>query len=133
MEFLFETMSVDAPVSAGIPRPPIADHRGLDKLLDMLFEAEHALIVAEECGRSVCAVERLVEISDLLAIPVVETRTAGYVNFPRNHPLHAGFAPSAIRIGSRASLRSYCAMASAFGRSEEWSSSRGSRRKSPAP
>src|SRR5262249_15844015 len=96
MEILFETMSADAPVSAGIPRPPIADHRGLDKLLDMLFEAEHALIVAEECGRSVCAVERLVEISDLLAIPVVETRTAGYVNFPRNHPLHPGFAPSAI-------------------------------------
>jgi acetolactate synthase-1/2/3 large subunit len=96
MEFLFETMSVDAPASAGIPLSPIADHRGLDILVDMLFEADHALIVTEECGRNVAAVERLVEVSDLLAIPVVETRTAGYVNFPRNHPLHAGFEPSAI-------------------------------------
>ncbi len=94
MEFLFGTMSVDAPANASIPLPAIADHRGLEKLADMLVGAEQPLIVTEECGRTTAAVQRLVELAELLAIPVVETWTAGYVNFPRNHPLHEGFDPS---------------------------------------
>jgi acetolactate synthase-1/2/3 large subunit len=96
IEFLFGAMTVDAPASSAIPFLPTADPRGLDKLIEMLIEAQHPLIVTEECGRSVAAVERLVEISELLSIPVVETRTAGYANFPRNHRLHAGFDPAAI-------------------------------------
>jgi acetolactate synthase I/II/III large subunit len=96
MEFLFGAMTVDAPASSAIPFLPTADPGGLDKLVEMLVEAQHPLIVTEECGRSVAAVERLVEISELLSVPVVETRTAGYINFPRDHFLHAGFDPATI-------------------------------------
>jgi acetolactate synthase I/II/III large subunit len=96
MEFLFAAMTVDAPASSAIPSAPAADPGGLDKLLAMLVAAQHPLIVTEECGRSVAAVERLVEVSELLCVPVVETRTAGYMNFPRDHFLHAGFDPAAI-------------------------------------
>ena len=94
MEFLFAAMTADAPASSAIPLPPTADPGGLDKLIGMLVEAQRPLIVTEECGRSVAAVERLVEVSELLCIPVVETRTAGYMNFPRDHFLHAGFDPA---------------------------------------
>jgi acetolactate synthase-1/2/3 large subunit len=96
MEFLFQPMAVDAPAGAAIPRPPSADESGLDKLTTMLVEARHPLIVTEECGRSIAAVEHLVAIAELLSIPVVETRAPGYVNFPRNHFLHAGFDPAAV-------------------------------------
>jgi hypothetical protein len=34
---------------------------------------------------------RLVELAELLCVPVVEPRAAGYVNFPRDHLMHAGF------------------------------------------
>jgi acetolactate synthase-1/2/3 large subunit len=96
MEFLFAAMTVDAPASSAIPSAPTADPGGLDKLVAMLVEAQRPLVVTEECGRSVAAVERLVEVSELLCVPVVETRAAGYLNFPRDHFLHAGFDPAVI-------------------------------------
>jgi acetolactate synthase-1/2/3 large subunit len=96
MEFLFQALTLDPPASSAIPFPPSADAHGLDQLVQMLVEARRPLIVTEECGRSIAAVERLVEISELLAAPVVETRTSGYVNFPRDHFLHAGFEPGAL-------------------------------------
>jgi acetolactate synthase-1/2/3 large subunit len=91
LEFLFGDMTIDAPAQAAIPTPATADSGGLDRLADMLLDARHPVIVTEECGRSTAAVERLIEISELLSIPVVESRTAPYLNFPRTHPLHAGF------------------------------------------
>jgi acetolactate synthase-1/2/3 large subunit len=62
----------------------------------MLLSATRPVIVTEECGRSPAAVERLIEISELLSIPVVESRTAPYLNFPRAHPLHVGFDSAGI-------------------------------------
>jgi acetolactate synthase-1/2/3 large subunit len=91
LEFLFDEMSSDAPAQAVIPTPATADSRGLDTLAHMLLDARQPVIVTEVCGRSTAAVERLIEISELLSIPVVESRTAPYLNFPRTHPLHAGF------------------------------------------
>ena len=38
-------------------------------------------------------VEKLVELAELLGAGVVESRASSYVNFPRTHPLHAGFEP----------------------------------------
>jgi acetolactate synthase-1/2/3 large subunit len=67
----------------------------------MLLKAKHPVIVTEECRRSTTAVERLIEISELLSIPDVESRTAPYLNFPRTHPLHAGFDSAEILTGTR--------------------------------
>lgn len=93
MELLFETMAVDAPLVASMPVPPAADPRGVEELAEMLLGANSPVIVTEAGGRSVQAVERLVELAELLGIPVAETRYPAYMNFPRTHPLHAGFEP----------------------------------------
>jgi acetolactate synthase-1/2/3 large subunit len=96
LEFLFGDVTIDAPAQTAIPTPATADSRGLDNLADMLLSATRPVIVTEECGRSPAAVERLIEISELLSIPVVESRTAPYLNFPRAHPLHVGFDSAGI-------------------------------------
>jgi acetolactate synthase-1/2/3 large subunit len=91
LEFLSAVIPTNAAASAAYPAPPTVDASGLDKLTAMLLEAQHPVIVTQECGRSIAAVERLVELAELLCVPVVEPRAAGYVNFPRDHLLHAGF------------------------------------------
>ena len=95
MEYLFETMTTNAPASLSLPRRATADPDGIEELAHMLAEAKNPIIIAEEFGRSVGAVERLVELAELLGAPVVETKDPGYVNFPRKHRLHGGNEPSA--------------------------------------
>jgi acetolactate synthase-1/2/3 large subunit len=96
LEFLFGEMTIDAPARAATPTPATADSNGLDRLADMLLKARHPVIITEECGRSSAAVEHLVAVAELLSIPVVESRSASYLNFPRTHPLHAGFESGGI-------------------------------------
>jgi acetolactate synthase I/II/III large subunit len=55
-----------------------------------LAGAEHPLIIASYLGRNPDAVPALVELAELLAIPVLES-AAPHVNFPGDHPLHAGY------------------------------------------
>jgi acetolactate synthase-1/2/3 large subunit len=55
-----------------------------------LAGAEHPLIIASYLGRNPDAVPALVELAELLAIPVLESAAFG-VNFPGDHPLHAGY------------------------------------------
>jgi acetolactate synthase I/II/III large subunit len=55
-----------------------------------LAGAEHPLIVTSYLGRNPDAVPALVELAELLAIPVLES-AAFHVNFPGDHPLHAGY------------------------------------------
>src|SRR2546426_1122636 len=93
MEYLFATMATSAPAAASLPHCPTADPRGIEELARMLAEAKNPVIIPEELGRTVGAVERLVELAELLGAPVVETRDPGYVNFPRTHPLHGGNDP----------------------------------------
>jgi acetolactate synthase-1/2/3 large subunit len=93
MEHLFDAMTTNAPESSRFPLPPTADLRGIEELARMLAEADNPIIVTEEAGRSVAAVERLVELAELLGAPVVEAWGSAYNNFPRNHPLHGGVDP----------------------------------------
>ena len=55
-----------------------------------LAGARHPLIVTSYLGRDPAAVPSLVALSELLAVPVLEAM-AYHVNFPADHPLHAGF------------------------------------------
>jgi acetolactate synthase-1/2/3 large subunit len=55
-----------------------------------LAGARHPLIVTSYLGRDPAAVSSLVALAELLAIPVLEAM-AYHVNFPDDHPLHAGF------------------------------------------
>ena len=55
-----------------------------------LAGASHPLIITSYLGRNPDAVGALVELAELLAIPVIES-AAFHVNFPGDHPLHSGY------------------------------------------
>ena len=55
-----------------------------------LASAQRPLVVTSYLGRDPAAVPQLVELCELLAIPVLESM-AYHVNFPADHELHAGF------------------------------------------
>ena len=55
-----------------------------------LASATNPLIVTSYLGRNPDAVPALVELAELLAIPVLES-AAFHVNFPGDHQLHAGY------------------------------------------
>jgi len=55
-----------------------------------LAGAQRPLVVTSYLGRDPTAVPKLVELCELLAVPVLESM-AYHVNFPADHPLHVGF------------------------------------------
>jgi acetolactate synthase-1/2/3 large subunit len=93
MEYLFDKMTKNA-ATENVPIPaPVADSAAIDELATLLAGAKNPLIITEEAGREPGVVERLVELAELLGAGVVESRASSYINFPRTHPLHAGFEP----------------------------------------
>jgi len=100
MEHLFDTMTRNAASDLGSAPLATADPAGVGQLADWLAKAKQPVIVAEDAGRTAGAVRCLVEIAELLGCPVVETRSTGSLNFPRNHPLHGGFNPQQAVAGS---------------------------------
>jgi acetolactate synthase I/II/III large subunit len=55
-----------------------------------LAGAKNPVILTESAGRDPEAFRALVELADLLAIPVIEPQSAVCANFPKDHPLHIG-------------------------------------------
>lgn len=68
------------------------NHGGFEEILDALMSAVNPLVITTYLGRKAEAVEELVKFCERLAVPVVE-QIPTYLNFPRNHPLHAGYDP----------------------------------------
>jgi acetolactate synthase I/II/III large subunit len=66
-----------------------ADQASLEKAADLLMAAENPLIATKYLGRNPEAVAHLVELAELLSIPVVQQ--LDYVNFPTDHPLYIGY------------------------------------------
>jgi acetolactate synthase-1/2/3 large subunit len=64
---------------------PAGDPATLDRLAGWLVDAERPVAIVGTLGRHPEAVEPLVELAELLGMPVVDTR--GPVNFPSEHPL----------------------------------------------
>src|SRR5574341_520610 len=93
MEYLLDRMTTDPPPAAAFPMPSAADLRGIAELSGLLAAARNPVIVTEEAGRNPAVVGMLVELAELLGAAVVETHNTTCGNFPRNHPLHGGFAP----------------------------------------
>ena len=65
-----------------------AEYAALEDAAELLMSAEHPLIVTKYLGRNPEAVPLLVELAELLAIPVVQQMS--YLNFPTDHPLYLG-------------------------------------------
>ena len=79
------------------PRPSVAD---IEKLAGMLVSARNPVITTSACGRDVEGYKALLELAELLAIPVVESFVAEVSNFPKDHPLHQGFEMQPFLEGS---------------------------------
>ncbi|MGH3951660.1 MAG: hypothetical protein ACRDSE_21510, partial [Pseudonocardiaceae bacterium] len=62
----------------------------LQQIGTALAGAAHPVIVTSDLGRDPAAVPALVELAKLLAIPVIES-VSMRLNFPADHPLHAGY------------------------------------------
>ena len=117
MEHLFDKMIKDVPGDLGFAPGATADAKGIDELANLLAGAKNPVIVTEDSGRTEKSVHCLVEIAELLGCAVVETRSTGALNFPRNHPLHSGYDPRKASSGRGCDF-SACgdrAVASGFG------------------
>ncbi|HET8562500.1 MAG TPA: thiamine pyrophosphate-requiring protein [Candidatus Binatia bacterium] len=89
-EWLCEALpSTQLPPESVVPATKMqADQASLEKTADLLIAAENPLIVTKYLGRNPEAVAHLIELADLLSIPVVQQ--LNYVNFPTDHPLYLG-------------------------------------------
>jgi acetolactate synthase-1/2/3 large subunit len=73
--------------------PRVAPHPDeVEKVSALLLAAKNPIVVAEQSGRDPNAFKALVELADLLALPVTWGRAANYANFPTDHPLYIGIA-----------------------------------------
>jgi len=89
MEEPVEPYAVD-PATFGAVAPAALTEEVTAEIATALAGARHPLIVTSYLGRDPAAVPKLVELAELLAIPVIES-VAYHVNFPASHPLHAGY------------------------------------------
>jgi len=64
----------------------------VEKVAALLLAAKNPVVVAEQSGRDPAAFAALVELADLLGLPVTWSRGANFANFPTDHPLYLGVA-----------------------------------------
>src|SRR5258708_3965226 len=91
-EMLMETMSAEPPAVAALPAVPVANEEAIAEVAAALSAAKKRVIITEEVGRNVGAVDELVRLAETLGAPVLDGWHGDYVNFPRDHPLYAGVA-----------------------------------------
>jgi acetolactate synthase-1/2/3 large subunit len=73
------------------PAPTPPDSAALDEVARWLVEAERPIVVADLVGRSQVAFDALVELAELLALPVIDPEGEYWknaLNFPTRHPLN---------------------------------------------
>jgi acetolactate synthase-1/2/3 large subunit len=96
-ECMMEEVSVvDSARSNEVVRPVAIDDGAIDKALNWIVTAKNPVAVTEHAGGDPRAVECLVELCELLSIPVMETYRPAYVNFPRTHPLYQHHDPKLV-------------------------------------
>jgi acetolactate synthase-1/2/3 large subunit len=89
-----------------IPRPttptdtmPGCGPESLERAALALIAAQRPIIISEYAGKKAGAIERLIELAEMLAIPVFEGAFPVRSNFPKKHPLYMGFdSAEALRI-----------------------------------
>ena len=64
----------------------------IEKVAAFLLAAKNPIVVAEQSGRDPAAFKALIELAELLSIPVTWGRASTYTNFPTDHPLYLGVA-----------------------------------------
>ncbi len=95
LDIPIETMIHDwAPPAKMRKVPPAPKTRpeaeSITRLAGLLAGSNSPLIITDSAGRDAEGFAALVELADLLSIPVVESAPV-YANFPKSHPMHLGF------------------------------------------
>lgn len=77
-------------VQLGIARPAAPDGEGIGEIARRLVAAERPYVVTSSSGRDPRTIPALVELCELLALPVVQSAQRAYQCFPLDHPLWFG-------------------------------------------
>src|SRR3989442_3478246 len=74
------------------PRPSdvVAAGEAVEEAARIIATAKNPVVIAKALGRDPRAVEAMVKLAEVAALPVVD-HFHTHVNFPPDHPLHAGF------------------------------------------
>ena len=72
----------------GLLRPAAED---IEEAAELLAAARHPIVITKAVGRDPDAVAALVRLAETLGAPVFQDGGANYMNFPGDHPLHAGY------------------------------------------
>lgn len=86
-----ETKTAQPPPVASLPQPR---PRELEEVAQQLIESTQPIIITEHAGEKPEAAGKLIELAELLSIPVFECNQPSFANFPKNHPLHMGYDAS---------------------------------------
>ena len=83
------------PAAVGAPgyspvAPAALTGEAADQIAAALAGAQHPLVITSYLGRDPRAVDELVRLCELLAIPVIES-VPSHLNFPADHPLQCGY------------------------------------------
>ena len=84
------------PVSQG--GSTVAVPEDVELAVRLLSAARRPVLAVETAGRDQAAFAALVELADLLALPVVEPQSAVSSSFPRGNPMHAGGDLAALAV-----------------------------------
>lgn len=76
----------------GIPRPAAPDPDAIAEIVARLRAARNPYVVVSDSGRDPATVPLLVELCELLAMPVANSAFRRYHCFPKDHPLYLGAA-----------------------------------------
>jgi acetolactate synthase-1/2/3 large subunit len=90
VEVLLSRWTPRATGPAARPGVSVAAPPDVETAAGLLATARRPVLAVESAGRDAESFAALVELAELLAIPVVEPQSAVCANFPRTSPLHAG-------------------------------------------
>ncbi|HUZ73449.1 MAG TPA: thiamine pyrophosphate-requiring protein [Stellaceae bacterium] len=74
----------------GVPRPPALDSDSAREIAERLIKARNPFVVVAASGKNPETVPALVQLCELLGLPVVDAAGRLYGSFPMNHPLFQG-------------------------------------------
>ena len=80
-------LPLPAPHRYAPPAPPQAHPEVLERVADLLVQAQYPVAIVDQVGRHPAAIASLVHLAELLAMPVIDR--GGRFNFPNTHGLDA--------------------------------------------
>src|SRR3989454_9817411 len=85
-----EVFEYSDPSRAPRPSDVVAAPDAIEEAARLLAAARNPVVIAKALGRDPRAVEAMVTLAEVAALPVVD-HFHTHMNFPQDHPLHAGF------------------------------------------